>query len=110
MIEILKGFRRPRSNHHIIDSDAESVSHPFPPVPNNDSDLGSPYENVRPSSRGRSLTAEPSPGSSPHRWDFHRQARSVDGVEDRRISGTSMYVYFYFSPHEICATHLFCMA
>ncbi|KAF5302340.1 hypothetical protein FQA39_LY10379 [Lamprigera yunnana] len=71
------------------DSDGESVSQPFPPVPSTNSDLGSPYENVRPSSRGRSLTAEPSPGTSPHRWDFYRQARSVDGVEDRRTSGTS---------------------
>ncbi|KAK4886784.1 hypothetical protein RN001_003055 [Aquatica leii] len=71
------------------DSDGESISQPFPPVPSTNSDLGSPYENVRPSSRGRSLTTEPSPGTSPHRWDFYRQARSVDGVEDRRTSGTS---------------------
>lgn len=74
----------------MIESDAESISHPFPPVPTVDSDLGSPYENVRPSSRGKSLTVELSPGTSPHRWDFHRQAISVDGLEDRRISGTSM--------------------
>uniref|UniRef100_A0A1Y1M575 Uncharacterized protein n=1 Tax=Photinus pyralis TaxID=7054 RepID=A0A1Y1M575_PHOPY len=71
------------------DSDGESISQPFPPVPSTNSDIGSPYENVRPSSRGRSLTAEPSPGTSPHRWDFYRHARSVEGVEDRRTSGTS---------------------
>ncbi|KAF5274293.1 hypothetical protein FQR65_LT04411 [Abscondita terminalis] len=71
------------------DSDGESISQPFPPVPSTNSELGSPYENVRPSSRGRSLTTEPSPGTSPHRWDFYRHARSVDGVEDRRTSGTS---------------------
>lgn len=74
----------------MTDSDGEYFTQPFPPVLTNDSDLGSPYENVRPSSRGRSATTDPSPSSSPHRWDFHRQARSVDGVEDRRISATSM--------------------
>ncbi|XP_018335767.1 ankyrin repeat and SAM domain-containing protein 1A-like isoform X2 [Agrilus planipennis] len=71
------------------DSDAESINQPFPIVSNTNSEIGSPYENVRPMSRGRSLTTDPSPGTSPHRWDFYRQARSVDLVEDRRTSGTS---------------------
>ncbi|KAI4463924.1 ankyrin repeat and sterile alpha motif domain-containing protein 1 [Holotrichia oblita] len=82
---LLKRYRKLRASH-FMDSDADSISQPFP-MPNVDSDLGSPYENVRPSSRGRSVT-DPSPGSSPHRWDF-RHARSVECVEDRRISGNS---------------------
>ena len=80
-------YKKNSRTHHFGDGDADSISQPFPIIPNPDSDLGSPYENVRPSSRGRSVT-DPSPGSSPHRWDF-RHARSVDCVEDRRISGTS---------------------
>lgn len=83
-----------RSNGSLMgDSDMDeslSLSQPFPPVPAGDNSLGSPYENVRPSSRGRSLTAESvSPSTSPSRWDYYRQSRSVDGCEDRRVSGTS---------------------
>nr|XP_022903921.1 ankyrin repeat and sterile alpha motif domain-containing protein 1B-like isoform X1 [Onthophagus taurus] len=81
----LQGYKKIRGNFG--DGDADSLSQPFPIIPNPDSDLGSPYENVRPSSRGRAVT-DPSPGSSPLRWDF-RHARSVECVEDRRISGTS---------------------
>lgn len=85
----LKEFRRGRSNH-LTDSDADSISQPFPPVPNVDSDLGSPYENVRPSSKNsRSLTADTSPSTSPHRWDFQRYHRPPEGFEDRRVSGMS---------------------
>ncbi|XP_017779246.1 PREDICTED: uncharacterized protein LOC108564669 isoform X2 [Nicrophorus vespilloides] len=87
--EIMALLKRYKKMRHYVDSDGESFTQPFPSIPNMDSDLGSPYENVRPCSRGRSVTTDPSPGSSPHRWDFHRQARSVDCVEDRRISGTS---------------------
>lgn len=82
-------FRRNRSNH-ITDSDGESISQPFPPVPNVDSDLGSPYENVRPSSKNsRSLNTDTSPSTSPHRWDFPRYHRPPEGFDDRRVSGTS---------------------
>ncbi|KAJ8968078.1 hypothetical protein NQ314_002478, partial [Rhamnusium bicolor] len=74
----------------LIDSDGESISHPFPTVPNTDSDLGSPYENVRPSSKNaRSVTTDPSPGTSPQRWDFQRHARPPEAFEDRRVSGVS---------------------
>lgn len=81
-------FRRGRST--INDSDADSYSQPFPPVPNVDSDLGSPYENVRPSSKNsRSFTTDTSPSTSPHRWDFQRYHRPPEGFDDRRVSGTS---------------------
>lgn len=86
------GYGGSRGSITGMDSDMEeSLSQPFPPVPAPDSSLGSPYENVRPSSRhGRSLTAESvSPGTSPSRWECYRQSRSVDGCEDRRVSGTS---------------------
>lgn len=73
-----------------MDSDGESISHPFPTVPNTDSDLGSPYENVRPSSKNaRSVTTDPSPSTSPQRWDFQRHARPPEGFDDRRVSGVS---------------------
>lgn len=87
---LLKRYKKYRSSNFHPDSDGESFTQPFPPVHNMDSDLGSPYENVRPCSRGRSMTTDPSPGSSPHRWSDFRHARSMDAVEDRRISGTSM--------------------
>lgn len=89
IMALLKRHKKLRASH-FADSDGEGFSQPFPPISHLDSELGSPYENVRSCSRGRSMTTDPSPGSSPHRWDFHRQARSVDCVEDRRISGTSM--------------------
>ncbi|KAG5880938.1 Ankyrin repeat and SAM domain-containing protein 1A, partial [Gonioctena quinquepunctata] len=74
----------------LVDSDGESISNPFPTVSNTDSDLGSPYENVRPSSKNaRSVTTDPSPGTSPQRWDFHRHARPPEAFEDRRVSGVS---------------------
>ena len=74
----------------IVDSDGESISHPFPTLPNTDSDIGSPYENVRPSSKNaRSTTTDPSPGTSPQRWDYQRHARPPEGFEDRRVSGVS---------------------
>lgn len=75
----------------LVDSDTES-NHPFPAVPHTDSDLGSPYENVRPSSKNsRSVTTDPSPGTSPLRWDsYHKHARPPEGFEDRRTSGVSM--------------------
>lgn len=73
-----------------MDSDGDSISQPFPPVPNVDSDLGSPYENVRPSSKNsRSFTTDTSPSTSPHRWDFQRYHRPPEGFDDRRVSGTS---------------------
>lgn len=72
-----------------MDSDGESISHPFPPLPSTDSDIGSPYENVRPSSKNaRSSTTDPSPGTSPQRWDL-RHARPPEAFDDRRVSGVS---------------------
>lgn len=54
--------------------------------------IGSPYENVRPSSKNaRSVTTDPSPGTSPQRWgDFlQRHARPPEAFDDRRVSGVS---------------------
>ncbi|XP_057659691.1 ankyrin repeat and SAM domain-containing protein 1A-like isoform X6 [Diorhabda carinulata] len=90
--EIIQILKRHKRGLPLVDSDGESVSHPFPTVPNTDSDLGSPYENVRPSSKNaRSVTTDPSPGTSPQRWgDFlQRHARPPEGFDDRRVSGVS---------------------
>lgn len=94
----------------LVDSDGESISQPFPTVPNTDSDLGkfayvvfysiidtrfhavlgSPYENVRPTSKtARSVTTDPSPSTSPQRWDYQRHARPPEPFDDRRVSGVS---------------------
>lgn len=68
--------------------DRESLSQSLPPIPVPDSTLGSPYENVRPSSRGRSRASPNS--TSPSRWDYYRQSKSVEDVlDDRRRSGAS---------------------
>ncbi|XP_028127769.2 ankyrin repeat and SAM domain-containing protein 1A-like isoform X2 [Diabrotica virgifera virgifera] len=90
--EIMHILKRHKRGLPLVDSDGESVSHPFPTVPNTDSDLGSPYENVRPSSKNaRSITTDPSPGTSPQRWgDFlQRHARPPEAFDDRRVSGVS---------------------
>ncbi|CAG9856297.1 unnamed protein product [Phyllotreta striolata] len=95
--EIMHILKRHKRGLPLVDSDGESVSQPFPTVPNTDSDLvnslaGSPYENVRPSSKNtRSATTDPSPGTSPHRWgDFvQRHARPPEAFDDRRVSGVS---------------------
>nr|XP_015834887.1 PREDICTED: ankyrin repeat and sterile alpha motif domain-containing protein 1B isoform X1 [Tribolium castaneum] len=87
--EIMGILKRHKKGLTIVDSDGESISHPFPPLPSTDSDIGSPYENVRPSSKNaRSSTTDPSPGTSPQRWDL-RHARPPEGFEDRRVSGVS---------------------
>lgn len=88
--EIMNILKRHKRGLPLVDSDGESISHPFPTVPNTDSDLGSPYENVRPSSKNaRSVTTDPSPGTSPQRWDFQRHARPPEAFEDRRVSRVS---------------------
>ncbi|XP_044747903.1 ankyrin repeat and SAM domain-containing protein 1A-like isoform X2 [Coccinella septempunctata] len=89
--EIMGILKRHKRGLPLADSDGES-NHPFPAVPHPDSDLGSPYENVRPSSKNsRSGTTDPSPGTSPLRWDsYHKHARPPEGFEDRRTSGVSM--------------------
>ncbi|CAH1106342.1 unnamed protein product [Psylliodes chrysocephalus] len=90
--EIMHILKRHKRGLPLVDSDGESVSQPFPTVPNTDSDLGSPYENVRPSSKNaRSVTTDPSPGTSPQRWgDFlQRHARPPEAFDDRRVSGVS---------------------
>ncbi|XP_045480701.1 ankyrin repeat and SAM domain-containing protein 1A-like isoform X2 [Harmonia axyridis] len=89
--EIIGILKRHKRGLPLVDSDGES-NHPFPAVPHPDSDLGSPYENVRPSSKNsRSGTTDPSPGTSPLRWDsYHKHARPPEGFEDRRTSGVSM--------------------
>ncbi|XP_063913251.1 ankyrin repeat and SAM domain-containing protein 1A isoform X2 [Zophobas morio] len=88
--EIMGILKRHKRGITIVDSDGESISHPFPTLPNTDSDIGSPYENVRPSSKNaRSTTTDPSPGTSPQRWDYQRHARPPEGFEDRRVSGVS---------------------
>ncbi|XP_074026143.1 ankyrin repeat and sterile alpha motif domain-containing protein 1B isoform X4 [Leptinotarsa decemlineata] len=88
--EIITMLKRHKRGLPLVDSDGESISHPFPTVPNTDSDLGSPYENVRPSSKSaRSVTTDPSPGTSPQRWDFQRHARPPEAFDDRRVSGVS---------------------
>ncbi|CAG9819940.1 unnamed protein product [Phaedon cochleariae] len=88
--EIINILKRHRRGLPLVDSDGESISHPFPTVPNTDSDLGSPYENVRPSSKNaRSVTTDPSPGTSPQRWDYMRHARPPEAFDDRRVSGVS---------------------
>ncbi|XP_076273676.1 ankyrin repeat and SAM domain-containing protein 1A-like isoform X4 [Rhynchophorus ferrugineus] len=46
--EIINLLKRHKRGLPLVDSDGESISNPFPIVPNVDSDLGSPYENVRP--------------------------------------------------------------
>ncbi|KAH0999090.1 hypothetical protein HUJ04_003315, partial [Dendroctonus ponderosae] len=80
----------------LVDSDGESISQPFPTLPNTDSDLGSPYENVRPSSKNaRSVVTDPSPSTSPQRWDYHQKyARPPEGFDDRRVSGVSEHSIF----------------
>ncbi|XP_050299120.1 ankyrin repeat and SAM domain-containing protein 1A-like [Anthonomus grandis grandis] len=88
--EIIGLLKRHKRGLPLVDSDGESINQPFPTVPNTDSDLGSPYENVRPSSKNaRSVITDPSPSSSPHRWDYQRFARPPEGFEDRRVSGVS---------------------
>ncbi|KAJ3630726.1 hypothetical protein MTP99_011904 [Tenebrio molitor] len=88
--EIMGILKRHKRGITIVDSDGESISHPFPTLPNTDSDIGSPYENVRPSSKNaRSTTTDPSPGTSPQRWDFQRHARPPEAFDDRRVSGVS---------------------
>ncbi|VEN34928.1 unnamed protein product [Callosobruchus maculatus] len=88
--EIVNILKRHKRGLPLVDSDGESISQPFPTVPNTDSDLGSPYENVRPSSKGaRSTATDPSPNTSPQRWDFHTQARTSETFDDRRVSGVS---------------------
>ncbi|XP_049826127.1 ankyrin repeat and sterile alpha motif domain-containing protein 1B-like isoform X2 [Aethina tumida] len=88
--EIISILKRYKSGLPIGDSDADSVIQPFPTFSNaTDSDLGSPYENVRPSSKNaRSVTTDPSPGTSPQRWDF-RHARPPEQFDDRRVSAVS---------------------
>uniref|UniRef100_A0AAR5P9E0 Uncharacterized protein n=1 Tax=Dendroctonus ponderosae TaxID=77166 RepID=A0AAR5P9E0_DENPD len=49
--EIISLLKRHKRGLPLVDSDGESISQPFPTLPNTDSDLGSPYENVRPSSK-----------------------------------------------------------
>ncbi|XP_030762087.1 ankyrin repeat and SAM domain-containing protein 1A-like [Sitophilus oryzae] len=93
--EIISLLKRHKRGLPLVDSDGESISNPFPTVPNTDSDLGSPYENVRPSSKNaRSITTDPSPGTSPQRWDYQRYARPPEGFEDRRVSGLSEHSIF----------------
>ncbi|XP_076273674.1 ankyrin repeat and sterile alpha motif domain-containing protein 1B-like isoform X2 [Rhynchophorus ferrugineus] len=89
--EIINLLKRHKRGLPLVDSDGESISNPFPIVPNVDSDLGSPYENVRPCLKSaRSITTDPSPGTSPQRWDYHQRiARPPEGFEDRRVSGVS---------------------
>ncbi|CAH1958287.1 unnamed protein product [Acanthoscelides obtectus] len=88
--EIVNILKRHKRGLPLVDSDGESISQPFPTVPNTDSDLGSPYENVRPSSKSaRSNATDPSPNTSPQRWDFHTQARTSQTFDDRRVSGVS---------------------
>ncbi|RZC35761.1 ankyrin repeat and sterile alpha motif domain-containing protein 1B, partial [Asbolus verrucosus] len=84
--EIMGILKRHKRGITIVDSDGESISHPFPTLPNTDSDIGSPYENVRPSSKNARST---SPGTSPQRWDFQRHARPPEAFDDRRVSGVS---------------------
>ncbi|CAG9762557.1 unnamed protein product [Ceutorhynchus assimilis] len=93
--EIIGLLKRHKRGLPLVDSDGESINQPFPTVPNVDSDLGSPYENVRPSSKNaRSVTTDPSPGTSPQRWDYQRYARPPEAFEDRRISGVSEHSIF----------------
>ncbi|XP_044737576.1 ankyrin repeat and sterile alpha motif domain-containing protein 1B-like isoform X2 [Chrysoperla carnea] len=91
--ETVNLIKRYRGSHVMdcsdMDPDRESLSQSLPPIPVPDSTLGSPYENVRPSSRGRTRTASPN-STSPSRWDFYRQSKSVDdAIDDRRKSGAS---------------------
>ncbi|ENN82934.1 hypothetical protein YQE_00703, partial [Dendroctonus ponderosae] len=89
--EIISLLKRHKRGLPLVDSDGESISQPFPTLPNTDSDLGSPYENVRPSSKNaRSVVTDPSPSTSPQRWDYHQKyARPPEGFDDRRVSGVS---------------------
>ncbi|CAH0560304.1 unnamed protein product [Brassicogethes aeneus] len=88
--EIINLLKRYKKGLPIGDSDADSVSQPFPTFTHTDSDLGSPYENVRPCSKNaRSVVSELSPGTSPQRWDFQRHARPPEQFDDRRVSGVS---------------------
>lgn len=93
--EIIGLLKRHKRGLPLVDSDGESISNPFPTVPNTDSDLGSPYENVRPSSKNaRSVATDPSPSTSPQRWDYQRYARPPEGFDDRRVSGVSEHSLF----------------
>lgn len=66
--------------------DSDSESGPYPPIPVPDTNLGSPYENVRPdlgrrgrfSGRSNTISGmESSPGSSPvQHWDSYSQKKS----------------------------------
>ncbi|KAL3265732.1 hypothetical protein HHI36_009934 [Cryptolaemus montrouzieri] len=95
--EIMGILKRYKRGIPFVDSDGES-SHPFPAVAHIDSDLGSPYENVRPSSKNSRSATDPSPGTSPLRWDsYHKHARPPEGFEDRRTSGVSMNDRSYHS-------------
>lgn len=71
-----------------VESDADSENLPPIPVQGNDS-LGSPYENVRP---GDDLSSVE--GTSPTQWQFYHKPRD----DDRRVSGTSLWVSSLFSP------------
>uniref|UniRef100_A0AAR5P9E4 Uncharacterized protein n=1 Tax=Dendroctonus ponderosae TaxID=77166 RepID=A0AAR5P9E4_DENPD len=94
--EIISLLKRHKRGLPLVDSDGESISQPFPTLPNTDSDLGSPYENVRPSSKNaRSVVTDPSPSTSPQRWDYHQKyARPPEGFDDRRVSGVSEHSIF----------------
>ncbi|XP_066146580.1 ankyrin repeat and SAM domain-containing protein 1A-like [Euwallacea fornicatus] len=93
--EIINLLKRHKRGLPLVDSDGESVNQPFPTLPNTDSDLGSPYENVRPSSKNaRSVLSGLSPCTSPQRWDYQRYARPPEAFEDRRVSGVSQHSIF----------------
>ncbi|KAL1506735.1 hypothetical protein ABEB36_006041 [Hypothenemus hampei] len=93
--EIIQLLKRHKRGLPLVDSDGESINQPFPTLTNVDSDLGSPYENVRPSSKSsRSVVTDSSPCTSPQRWDYQKYARPPEGFEDRRVSGVSEHSIF----------------
>ncbi|XP_060532454.1 ankyrin repeat and sterile alpha motif domain-containing protein 1B-like isoform X2 [Cylas formicarius] len=111
VMDLLSQFNTAQASQEImnilkLDSDGESVSNPFPPVPNTHSDLGSPYENVRPSSKNTrsSVGTDSSPGTSPQRWECQRHPCPPEGFEDRRVSGVSemsvVHGNFRHTPYE----------
>ncbi|XP_066998734.2 ankyrin repeat and SAM domain-containing protein 1A [Anabrus simplex] len=74
------------------DAEREGSANPLPPIPVPDPSLGSPYENVRVSSRARGTSGvdSSSPSTSPTHWEFYHNSKARSDVgEERRVSGTS---------------------